>query len=473
MATVVLAAAVGVSAMATGAAASGEDGAAVDDAPETATPIRHFVTLMQENHSFDNYFGMYPGADGIPEGTCMPVDPEVEADDCVKPFWMGETPLEDPGHSPRVFRAQYRDGEMDGFVSVMAATLSDPTIVMGYYDDRDLPYYWNVVDEYVLFDRFFSSAAGGSVWNHMYWVSGSPGDPGDDSIPDEGFDVPTIFDRLEEAGVSWKFYVQNYDSTINLYNPGSGDRAAQVIWTPLLNFPRFLDDPDLFAKIVPLEEFYSDLERGTLPAVSYIVPAGASEHPPGSIRAGERFVRTLINALMRSSVWEDVAFTWTYDDWGGWYDHVPPPRVDSHGYGFRVPALLVSPYARRGHVDSTVLDFTSYLKFIEHNWGLEPLAERDANANDLLSAFDFDAPPRPPVLLDRERTETSTTRERPAVVYVSYGAALLLPTALITFGILLGRGRRPRRRGDVFETHREPAAGAPTGNRAGEEEEPA
>ena len=122
---------------------------------------------------------------------------------------------------------------------------------------------------------------------------------------------------------------------------------------------------------------------GTLPAVSYIVPAGASEHPPGRIQAGERFVRSLLNALASSSSWKDSAFTWTYDDWGGWYDHVKPPQVDRYGYGFRAPALLVSAYARRGHVDHTQLDFTSILKFIEENWNLKPLAARDAAANSL------------------------------------------------------------------------------------------
>ena len=176
-----------------------------------------------------------------------------------------------------------------------------------------------------------------------------------------------------------------------------------MIWCPLLNFPRFIDDPDLFKHIVPLDEYYEDLRNGTLPAVSYMVPSGASEHPPGSIFAGERFVQTLINELMRSDAWESSAFMWTYDDWGGWYDHVPPPSVDEFGYGFRAPALMVSPYARVGHVDSTVLDFTSFLKFIEENWGLQPLAERDTNASSMMSAFDFSQDPRPPVFISWER----------------------------------------------------------------------
>ncbi|MDW8005550.1 MAG: alkaline phosphatase family protein, partial [Thermomicrobium sp.] len=122
-------------------------------------------------------------------------------------------------------------------------------------------------------------------------------------------------------------------------------------------------------------------------------PARASS---GSIQAGQRFVRSLIQALMRSPYWWNSAFLVTYDDWGGWYDHVPPPQVDEYGYGFRVPAFLVSPYAKRGYIDSTTYDFTSILKFIEENWDLQPLAERDARATSITNAFDFDQPPRPP-----------------------------------------------------------------------------
>ena len=190
-----------------------------------------------------------------------------------------------------------------------------------------------------------------------------------------GDDVLTIFDQLEERGVSWKFYVQNYDASINYRNmPKEMNRAAQIVWVPLLNFDRFLDNPQLFSHIVDLKEYFKDLQNGTLPAVAYIVPSGASEHPPSSLRSGQKFVKALIQALMHSEAWPSSAFLWAYDDWGGWYDHVPPPQVDENGYGFRVPALLVSAYARRGYVDHTQLDFTSILKFIEENWDVEPLA---------------------------------------------------------------------------------------------------
>jgi phospholipase C len=426
-------------------AAAAEDPVPAEEL-HTTTPIKHFLVLMQENHSFDNYFGTYPGADGIPENTCMPVDnsrdpahPRV-TDECVKPFHLEGKATFDLGHSGGVFNAQYNHGRMDGFIKVFNSRRGIGNQSMGYYDDRDIPYYWNVADNFVLFDRMFTSAAGGSVWNHMFWVTGTPGNPDADLLDPKGFDhIPTIFDRLQEAGVSWKFYVQNYDPHINFREPGSGDEAAQTVWVPPLNYNRFLDDPELNSRIVNMSEYYSDLAKGTLPAVSFMVPSGASEHPPGSIQAGERFVRTLINSLMASSAWDSSAFMWTYDDWGGWYDHVPPPRVDQYGLGFRAPALLVSAWAKRGYVDSTTLDFTSQLKFIEHNWSVDSLARRDAQANNFLSAFDFDAGPREPVLLDLVRDPAPQPENDSLAVYACYGAAILIPFAFA------GVSRRRRR----------------------------
>lgn len=437
--------------LATAPAAGATPGVGAAGSTHTSTPIKHFVYLMQENHSFDNYFGTYPGSDGIPPGTCVPVKPGDPAQGCVKPFRIGNKAVQDLGHSSLVFDRQFRDGANDGFVDAFRQEGNLNDLAMGYYDDKDIPYYWNLADEYVLFDRFFTSARGGSVWNHMFWVTGTSGGP-TDSIPAEGFgDLPTIFDRLEAKGISWKFYIQNYDPAVNLrtYRTiADGDRGAQVVWAPLLAYARYIDDPELSKHIVPLEQYYEDLATGQLPSVSYVVPSGASEHPPGSIKAGERFVRSLHTALLSSSAWSTSAFLWTYDDWGGWYDHVPPPQVDRFGFGFRAPALLVSPYAKQGFVDSTVLDFTSGLKFIEENWGVEPLAERDAKANNFLSAFDFGRPARPPVLLAADRALVEPVKDRRALVYSAYGAAVTVPALLMA---LAGRGewvRRRRGRGD-------------------------
>jgi phospholipase C len=381
----------------------------------------------------------------------MPIDPSRDPNrprtttDCVEPFHIEGEAILDLGHSGGVHQAQYNNGRMDGFIKVFGQRRGVGNQPMGHYDDRDIPYYWSIADNYVLFDRLFTSAAGGSVWNHMFWVTGAPGNPEEDALLPTGFDhVPTIFDRLQEAGVSWKFYVQNYRPEINFRTPGAGDSGSQIVWVPPLNYNRFLDDPALSSRIVDMSEYYRDLAEGTLPAVSFMVPSGASEHPPGSIQAGERFVRTLLNALMSSSSWRTSAFMWTYDDWGGWYDHVSPPSVDRYGYGFRSPALLVSPYAKRGHVDHTTLDFTSELKFIENNWGVPPLAERDTAANDISSAFDFSAGPREPVLLDRVRAPEEPPNTKSGVVYLCYGAALM---AAPVVAVANRRRRRPHSEG--------------------------
>ena len=412
-----------------------------------ATPIEHIVVLMQENHSFDNYFGTYPGTDGIPDGACMPIDPALPGAECVEPFHLGDNDvnLEDPVHSASIFEAQLNGGLMDGFVKALAQRGQDGRLAMGYYDERDLPYYWNLADEYVLFDHFFSST-GPSFANHFFWVTGAAAD----ERPALGELTPrlTIFDRLQAAGLDWKFYIEDYDPDVTyrtlLESPNT--YSEQVASVPLLNIDRFIDDPALNSRLVDLEQYYVDLERGTLPAVAYMVSAGTSEHPTGGVITGQRFVRSLVQALMRSDAWESSAFMVTYDDWGGWYDHVPPPAVDEHGYGFRVPAFLVGGYARHGHIESTTLDYTSILRFIEDNWNLEPLAERDRNAASIAGAFDFTRPPRQPDFVSFERSSPESTVEpRREILYAAYGAALVIGLGAIAYAALglVGSGNRP------------------------------
>jgi phospholipase C len=277
----------------------------------------------------------------------------------------------------------------------------------------------------------------------MFWVTGQNGLPAGapESLPKAGFNVPTIFDKLQAAGVSWKFYVQNYDPQITFRNRARGDRGAQVVWVPLMAYARYLDNPELFNHIVPIEQYYTDLAQGKLPAVSYIVPSGASEHPPGSIAAGEAFVRTLVTTLQRSSAWSASAFMWSYDDWGGWYDHVRPPAVDAFGYGFRAPMLLISPYAKKGYIDHNVADFTSQLAFIEHNWSVTALSSRDAKAYPLTSSFDFSKPPRAAVVIPTERHIAPAALPRRNVVYLSYGSALGIFLAVVALAALRGRSR--------------------------------
>jgi phospholipase C len=439
-------------------------------APATPrTPIKHLVVLIQENHSFDNYFGTFPGVDGIPEGVCMPVNPDdAGRSDCVKPFHIGDNdvlPL-DLDHSSATHRAQYNRGKMDGFVAALDLRHQDGRLAMGYYDERDLPYHWMLAREYVLFDHFFSSASSGSFMNHMFAVAGAPAFGRDgkprDGIPRDGIspEQMTIFDRLQERGVSWKFYVQNYEPqlTYRTVDRYLGNRASQVVWVPMLGLDRFIDDPALSSHIVDLSEYFEDLQNGTLPAVAYIAPSGASEHPPGSLRSGQRFVVSLINALKRSSAWDQSAFLYTYDDWGGWYDHVPPHRVDPYGYGFRVPALLISPYARQGYIEHDVMDFTSILKFIEENWTLQPLSSRDADARSIVSAFDFSQTPRAPAFVSVRPLEPPKRGASALVIYLGYGAAVAIPALLVVWAAASDRAVARKTRSAPSLTNKEAAS---------------
>jgi phospholipase C len=420
-------------------AAAPTPAAAADPTP--ATPIEHVVVLMQENHTFDNYFGTFPGADGASPDTCIPVDPTAPALDCIKPYHLDSTRTVDLHHGSSISKAAYNNGTMDGFIAVQNARNLPGVVAMGYYDGRDLPLYWNLASDYVLADRFFSSVAGSSEANHFYWVAAqTPAGP----IPFNGLQFPTIFDRLREAGVSWKFYVQNYDPTITFRNrqPAS-DKAAQLVWAPILNFARFIDDPELSSRIVNLDEYWTDLAAGTLPSVAFMVPSGASEHPPGDVALGQVFAVSMVTSLMRSSAWKSSLFLVTWDDWGGWYDHVPPPEIDADGYGFRVPAIIVSPYARPGYVDSTTYDFTSILRFIEENWSLEPLATRDATANSLANALDLTARPRdaafPGQVYPARSDFEARNRDLLSLVYL----AAVVTTALVLGWLTLRRRREP------------------------------
>jgi phospholipase C len=416
----------------------------LSSAQKANTPIEHVIFLMQENHSFDNYFGTYPGANGIPTDTCMPVNPHDPTNtECIKPFRMGDgtVDLEDPDHSSKTALLQLNNGAMDGFYYALAQRNQDGRLAMGYYDGEDLPYYWNIADNFVLFDNFFSSALGGSFINHWYSLSATHDKTDGRSLQEALGEVPTIFDRLMEKGLSWKFYIQNYDPDLNYRTVASypANRQSQVVWVPLLAIDRFIDDPELNKHLVDLNEYYDDLANGTLPNVAYIVPSGPSEHPPSSLISGQRFVKSLIQSMMLSDYWEKAAFIWTYDDWGGWYDHVVPPKVDEYGYGFRVPALLVSSYAKKGYIDSTLLDYTSVIKFIAENWDLKPLSTRDAQANSITDAFDFSWP-REAEFISLER-QAGITKPEPKryIIYLLYGAGLLLALGIIGMAFWLSR----------------------------------
>jgi phospholipase C len=428
---------------------------AATSASHTPRPIKHFITVMQENHTYDNYFGKYPHGDGLPAKVCVPLNPRRPHQGCVHPFHLGSNRVvpANPANTTKIARQQFNYGQMNGFVRALDRVNQDGRLAVGYRNGRDLPYYWNLAGQYVLYDRFFSSAMADDFINNLYWVTGGPaGEPPVPTGAELGRALPvggthrltTIFDRLDAAGVSWKFYVQNYNPklTYRTFRRFAGNRASQVMRVPLLSMPRYLNSAKLFSHIVPISQYYGDLLNNKLPAVSYIVPSGPTEHPPSSVSSGQAFIRSLINSLIQSPAWKSSAFLLSYDEWGGWYDHVKPPQIDKYGYGFRVPALLVSPYAKRGFVDHTQLDYTSILRFIEQNWKLRPLTSRDAHANSIATGFDFAQTPRPAVLTASTRSNSPLeTKVRRPVIYALYGGALAVPLVLIAFALLTGRRR--------------------------------
>jgi phospholipase C len=448
-------------------------------------PIQHVVFLMQENHTFDNYFSAFPGVDPAPTQGCMPSwiptpSPSPSPVPSATPSASsssGTTPSAKPTPSPSSSRSPaptpvpsptvvqcfdrfhlsshrtvdlnhgtdaalraYDAGKMDGFSAAQAQYNLPTNLPMGYYDGSDLPLYYNLASSYVLAQQFFSSAWGSSEINHMYSIAArAPG-----TLPATGYDFPTIFDSLQAAGVSWKFYVQNYDPTITFRNHDpAAAKSAQLIWAPLLEFARFLDDPSLSSHIVDMSQYYTDLQNGTLPDVSYLAPSGLSEHPPGDITVGQSFGAATITSLMRSSAWYSSLFVLSWDDWGGWYDHVVPPQVDAYGYGFRVPAIIVSPYAKSGTIDNTTYDFTSVLKFIEDNWSLQPLSGRDATANSISNALDFSKPAAAPVFPAQTypTVPAQDTHNRPLLLGI-YAAVVAIATVCGALIILSPRRRR-------------------------------
>ncbi len=356
-------------------------------APPKAAPINHIIYVIQENHAFDNYFGTFPGANGIPAGTKLPETPGGPP--MVAPFHLTNLNHDLP-HAFDVAHRAYNGGKMDGFVY---AEKSKDT--MGYYDGTDLPNYWAYAREFTLMDGFFSSLMGPSLPNHLYTVAAQSGGVENNlkAAPESGFNFPTMADLLSKSNISWRYY------------DGKKDPLKFSLWNPLPGFREFQQDRSLAHNLVPSSQFYADLMNGMLPRVSWVVPNGVeSEHPTQNVQLGMWYVTSLVNAVMKSPYWKDTVIFLTWDDYGGFYDHVAPPQLDKYGYGPRVPTIVISPYAKKGFVDHTTYDFTSVLKFIEERFGLPALTERDRTANDMMAAFDFSQTPLAPKVITPKST---------------------------------------------------------------------
>jgi phospholipase C len=261
------------------------------------------------------------------------------------------------------------------------------TNTLSYYDWHEIPNYWEYARRYVLCDGFFSSLAGPSEPNHLYTVAAKSGGLVNNPPPniagqDGVYTFPTMAELLQNSHVTWKYYDEKP-------NP-----HKHSLWNPMPGFRQFQRSPELMSHLVGLDQFYHDAESGNLPQLSWIVPTLIdSEHPPADSARGMRHVTDLVNAIMRSDAWKDTVIIITWDDYGGFYDHVAPPAIDEFGYGPRVPALVISPFARPGFICHTRFDFTSPLKLIEERFGLKPLASRDATARDMLDCFNFHQKP--------------------------------------------------------------------------------
>ncbi len=339
--------------------------------------VEHVILLMQENHSFDNYFGTYPGADGLPTGLAV---------EGVAPFHLPSPVSRNMPHSLSAARSAANGGRMDRFVSAEGSADT-----MGYYDETDIPNYWAYARRFALADRFFCSAMGPSLPNHLYAVAGSSGGVTTNITrpPGQGFELPSLPDRLQAAGISWKSYV------------GGKDPFAFSALNPLAGFRTIRQDPSMKKRLVNTVSLFRDLRDGTLPSVSWVFPSGEeSEHPLTDIQIGMWYVTAVINAIMKSPYWQTTVIVVTWDEYGGFFDHVSPPQVDQAGYGPRVPALIISPYARGGIIDHTELDFTSVLRFIEDSFKVQPLGSRDGEATSIGEALDLAQRPTPPFVIE-------------------------------------------------------------------------
>ncbi|GBC86842.1 Phospholipase C 3 [bacterium HR12] len=381
---------------------------------ETLTPIKHVVFVIKENRTFDHMFGLFPGANGVrvgmDRGQPRPLTRALE----ILPT--------DIKHCYTCALQAWNEGKMDGF-----ATISEAADRYAYtqYLPEDIPNYWRWASDYVLFDNFFASAHGPSFPNHLYTIAAQSGGTHENPAQDqellserhretglfkswgcdaldtawvnvydsEGvakrvapcFDFLTEGDLLTETGIPWAYYAATQ------WQNG-------YIWSAYAAVRHIREDERVWRRhMFPVDDFPEHARAGLLPPVTWVTPRfEVSDHPEYSVCHGENWTTRIVNAVMESPHWEDTAIFLTWDDYGGFYDHVPPPQVDDFGFGIRVPLIVISPYAKEGFVSSELGEFSSVLRFIEDNFGLTQLTHRDREATPLLSAFDFTQEPRAP-----------------------------------------------------------------------------
>ncbi|HEY2397479.1 MAG TPA: alkaline phosphatase family protein, partial [Solirubrobacteraceae bacterium] len=415
--------------------------------------IQHVVMIMQENRSFDTYFGTYPGANGIPANVCVP-DPFNRG--CQAPYHSSQDLNFGGPHGATVMRADVNGGKMNGFVeqaqekskcttasgnclpcSSPSASQSSCVDVMAYHDAREIPNYWSYAQNFTLQDNMFESAASWSLPEHLFLVAGwSAGCPTGDPNPMDctsSLDPPGLAQGprnftditylLHKANVSWRYYIFEgaepdceSDEALSCAPVKQTPRTLSI-WNQLPGFTDVQQNGQV-GNVQTLTNLYSAVHETSscgLPNVSWVVPnQEVSEHPTARVSKGEAYVTTLVNSIMRSPCWGTTAIFVSWDDFGGFYDHVAPPVVDQNGYGLRVPGLVISPYARRGFIDHQQLSHDAYLKFIEDAFlngsrlnpatdgrpdGRPTVREEAPGLGNLANDFDFSQQPRAPLLL--------------------------------------------------------------------------
>ena len=388
--------------------------------------IQHIVFLIKENRTFDQYFGTFPGADGATFGMTSrgQTIPLAHAPD-VAPY--------DIGHSWRDAILAIDGGRMAKFDQVENGNVKGYMLPYTQFVEADIPNYFAYARNFVLADRMFSSLAGPSFPNHLFTVAAqsggvidnphpnisawgcdsddnqtvpvvrhndAPGESkgdGTDGITTQSpcFDFQTLADSLEAARVSWKYYAPSKGQYG--YQFSTLDAIRHIRNTPLWN-----------EHVVPDGQFADDAKNGRLPAVSWLVTGDANEHPPLSTCKGENWTTRELNAVMQGPDWNSTVVFLTWDDFGGFYDHVPPPSISTYSLGPRVPLLIISPYAKKGYISHEQYEFSSFLKFAETRFGLRGLTDRDIRANDMLDSFDFNQPPLPALLLQEHACPLSS-----------------------------------------------------------------
>lgn len=345
----------------------------------TQSPIHHLFFLIKENHAFENYFGMYPGALGFPPVAALPATFGSRHTVATHPI-VGSNTTDLP-HDRDASLADSHGGKNDWFVAVAAARhYGLPSDAAGYYGPAQIPAYYSYARNFTLADRFFSGVLGPTLPNRIFDFAGTSGNwTSNAAPPPDAMEFPTIFDQLNSAGLRWAY-----------------DYSGSSYLLPPLFFPTLNQSGIVAQDIRPMTELPSQLSSPSPPAVTFLDPEHDplySEHPPSNVTLGANWTVAVLNAIFSSPIASSSAVFLFYDEGGGYWDPIAPPNAGPYGDGFRVPLLVVSPWARTGFLDDQQLDPASLLRFVEDNWHLPYLNLRIQTAPALAGVFNFSGSP--------------------------------------------------------------------------------